>query len=204
MIDFTDLQKQIYDNKVKHGFNTTDVNIEFLLAYGEFAEAFDAYHMKKGNVGEEIADSLIYLLSICNMLNIDIEKELLNKMDINSKRIYVNENGVFRKVSDQQLDDEIDKDGNINSYNERERDQVMNNNEISSLQSEADLMIEKIKVVNAEIVVHGTEEEPYYEIMYCTPDGESHIGYSSYDLNIVFGYRRDYFDIIDNKDVPHH
>ena len=56
--------------------------------------------------------------------------------------------------------------------------------------------IEKIKVSNAEIVVHGTKEKPYFEIKYFDlSDNETHIGYSSYDLNIVFGYLEKYFEI---------
>lgn len=58
--------------------------------------------------------------------------------------------------------------------------------------------IEKIKVSNAEIVVHGTKEKPYFEIKYFDlSDNETHIGYSSYNLDIVFGYLDKYFDIVE-------
>ena len=57
--------------------------------------------------------------------------------------------------------------------------------------------IEKIKVTSAEIVVHGTSEKPYYEIRYYDiSDGKYHIGYSSYDLSIVFGWLKDCFEIV--------
>jgi hypothetical protein len=46
MIDLKKLQKDIFDNKVVKGFNTTDVNFEFGLTYGELAEAFTAYRKK--------------------------------------------------------------------------------------------------------------------------------------------------------------
>jgi hypothetical protein len=39
-------KKDIFDNKVKKGFNTTDVELEFCFTYGELAEAFDAYRKK--------------------------------------------------------------------------------------------------------------------------------------------------------------
>ena len=56
---------------------------------------------------------------------------------------------------------------------------------------------EKIKVASAEIVVHGTYEKPYYEIRYYDiSDGKYHIGYSSYDLSIVFGWLKECFEIV--------
>lgn len=56
--------------------------------------------------------------------------------------------------------------------------------------------IDKIKVSSAEIVVHGTKEKPYYEIKYFDlSDNETRIGYSSYKLDVVFGYLEKYFDI---------
>ena len=60
--------------------------------------------------------------------------------------------------------------------------------------------IDKIKASSAEIVVHGTKEKPYYEIEYFDlSDNEMHIGFSSYKLDVVFGYLEKYFDIVDNK-----
>ena len=57
--------------------------------------------------------------------------------------------------------------------------------------------VEKIKVTSAEIIVTGNAEKPYFEIKYyCVNDSECHIGYSSYDLKIVFGWLDKYFDII--------
>lgn len=57
----------------------------------------------------------------------------------------------------------------------------------------------KEHVVEAGIVVHGSREEPYYEVKY-RKAGEANysIGYSSYDLNIVFGFLDKYF-VFDNK-----
>ena len=62
---------------------------------------------------------------------------------------------------------------------------------------EKNLEIEKIKVASAEIVVHGTSKKPYYEIRYYDiSDGKYHIGYSSYDLSIVFGWLKECFEIV--------
>lgn len=58
--------------------------------------------------------------------------------------------------------------------------------------------IEKIKVSNAEIVVHGTKERPYYEIKYYDLlDNECHVGFSSYSLDIVFDWLSKCFEIVD-------
>lgn len=58
----------------------------------------------------------------------------------------------------------------------------------------------KIKVEEAEIVVHGTVEKPYFEIKY-REVGSKHynIGYSSYDLVNVFGWLESEFDIVGKR-----
>lgn len=52
-------QKRVYENKVNHGFNITNVETEFLLLYGKVSEAFDAFR-KNENIEEELADVAIY------------------------------------------------------------------------------------------------------------------------------------------------
>ena len=58
-------------------------------------------------------------------------------------------------------------------------------------------------MVSAEIVVHGTVENPYYEIKYLViGEDEYRIGYSSYDINNVFGWLEECFEIVgDSKTV---
>lgn len=87
------IQKRIWDNKVKHNFNTTNVYQEFCYLYGEVAEAFDDWYKKKGHVGEELADVAIYLFGLSEMLDIDLLDEINKKMDINEKRVYKKING---------------------------------------------------------------------------------------------------------------
>jgi NTP pyrophosphatase (non-canonical NTP hydrolase) len=60
-------QKLGWENKVAKGFNTTDVPLEFFLLQGEIAEAFDAWHEGREDVGEERADVATYLLSLAEM-----------------------------------------------------------------------------------------------------------------------------------------
>lgn len=94
MIELKDLQKQAYDNKVKQGFNTTNIEKEFCLTYGELNEAYEAWLKSKDNLGEELADVMIYLLGMAEILGLDLEKEVLAKLEKNSKRKYKTVNGV--------------------------------------------------------------------------------------------------------------
>lgn len=98
MIELKKIQNEVIDNKIKHGFNTTDICKEFCLLYGEVGEAYEAYRKKKDDLGEELADVAIYLLGISEILNINLESEILKKIDINSKRKYEKINGVNFKV----------------------------------------------------------------------------------------------------------
>ena len=49
------MQKAVWDNKVKKGFNLTVVEKEFCYLYGEVGEAYDAY-LKKKDDGFELID----------------------------------------------------------------------------------------------------------------------------------------------------
>jgi len=98
MIDLNKIQKEIWDNKISKGFNTTDVNLEFCLAYEELSEAFRAYRKKLPDLGEEFADIMIYILALTRMLDIDLEKELLAKIDKNEKREYKKIRGINFRV----------------------------------------------------------------------------------------------------------
>lgn len=58
-------------------------------------------------------------------------------------------------------------------------------------------LIEKIKVTSLEIIVTGTKDKPYFEIKYKEVGKEDYkIGYSSYDLNTVFCWKEECFEIV--------
>ena len=99
-MNMKEVQKSIWENKIEKGFNTTDVNKEFCLLYGEVAEAYDAYRKKKEDLGEELADIAIYLMGISEMLGFDLEEEILNKVSKNKKRVYKNIDGVNVRVGE--------------------------------------------------------------------------------------------------------
>jgi len=98
MVDLAELQKRAYKNKLAKGFNVSDVYMEFCYTFGELAEACEAYMHKKDDLGEELADVALYLLGLSEILGVDLEKEILNKMDKNEKRKYIKENGVNRRI----------------------------------------------------------------------------------------------------------
>ena len=96
-MDIKAIQKVIYQNKVDKGFNTTDVNKEFCLLYGEVSEAYEAWRKQERSIGEELADVAIYLLGLSEILGIDLEKEIENKIKINKNRKYTNIDGVLKR-----------------------------------------------------------------------------------------------------------
>lgn len=98
MVKLKQLQEQVYQNKVAHGFNTTNVEFEFCLAYGELGEAYQAYLKHKPDLGEELADVAIYLLGISEILGIDLEKEIISKIEKNRKRTYKKVGGEYIKI----------------------------------------------------------------------------------------------------------
>ena len=99
-MDLKKLQKEIYQNKVDKGFNTTDINKEFCLLYGEVGEAYDAYRKGKDDLGEELADIAIYLLGLAEILGKELEEEIKNKVQINKNRKYKDVNVTKIKIEE--------------------------------------------------------------------------------------------------------
>ena len=75
-----------------------------------FGEAYDAFFKKKGNVGEELADVMIYLLGLSEILGIDLEKELLQKVEINKKRVYQKIDGVVTRIEEENARRNLEND----------------------------------------------------------------------------------------------
>lgn len=99
-MDLKKIQKDVWKNKLNKGFNTTDVNKEFCLLYGEVAEAYDAWKKKKDDLNEELADVAIYLMGLSEMLGYDLADEIEKKVSKNEKRLYKNIDGVNVRISD--------------------------------------------------------------------------------------------------------
>ena len=61
-----------------------------MMIVGEVGEAQEGLrHNDKANFKEELADVAIRLADLCGGLDIDLEDEIIKKMDINSKRQFL-------------------------------------------------------------------------------------------------------------------
>lgn len=58
----------------------------------------DAWLKKKDDVGEELADVVIFTMGLSEILGVDLESEIINKINKNSKRVYKTVDGVLMKV----------------------------------------------------------------------------------------------------------
>lgn len=101
MKDLDVLQKEIYQNKLDKGFDVRkdkeNIFKQFNFISSEVAEAFEAYYKGYNTLGEELADVVIYVLGLCEILGISLEDEILKKMEVNKNRVYKKVNGVLIK-----------------------------------------------------------------------------------------------------------
>jgi len=83
------IQKRIWENKLKKGFNTTDISKDLLYLTEELGEAVKAFRKgKKDELAEETVDLIIYSLGLLEMLGKDGYKEILKKIEKNEEREY--------------------------------------------------------------------------------------------------------------------
>jgi NTP pyrophosphatase (non-canonical NTP hydrolase) len=96
-------QSDLWRNKVAKGFNLTDVQMEFMLLHGEVAEAFTEWRRgDKTKLGLELADVVLYAMSMAEMNDIDLETSIEMKLAINAGRQYIRDQhtGVMVKTTD--------------------------------------------------------------------------------------------------------
>jgi NTP pyrophosphatase (non-canonical NTP hydrolase) len=98
-LEISHAQKLAWSNKIAKGFNTTDVALEFGLLTAEVGEAFTAWRKRFPDLGEELADIVIYAMALAEMNDLDLDAEVENKIAKNGARIYNRDsNGVPVRV----------------------------------------------------------------------------------------------------------
>jgi hypothetical protein len=85
-VDVRLAQRLAWENKIAKGFNTSNVPLEFCLLNGEIAEAFDAWRKGRPDVADELADAAIFVLSLAEMLRIDLQDAIEGKLVKNASR----------------------------------------------------------------------------------------------------------------------
>lgn len=88
--DFTSRQKRIFQNKVNHGFNITNVYQEARYILEETAELMRAIEKNdRENMIEELADIIIFAYGCAEVARLgDLDTEIFKKMAINENREY--------------------------------------------------------------------------------------------------------------------
>lgn len=94
-----DFQEYIEEMEKERGFDKETGEDKFLLFVEEIGELARAIRKQKGlsmaadtkeanNLSEELADLFVYILSLANKYNIDLEDAFLRKEEKNKKRIW--------------------------------------------------------------------------------------------------------------------
>ena len=100
-MEISEVQRQAWHNKLAKGFNTTDVALEFGLLMAELGEAFTAWRKRQDDLGDELADVLIYVTCLAEMTGIDLSGEVERKLARNAVRVYQRDDrGVLHRVAD--------------------------------------------------------------------------------------------------------
>jgi NTP pyrophosphatase (non-canonical NTP hydrolase) len=100
-LEISHAQKLAWSNKVAKGFNTTDVALEFGLLTAEVSEAFTAWRKRLPDLGEELADVVIYAMALAEMTGLDLDSEVERKIGKNHRRVYTRDaHGVPLRVAE--------------------------------------------------------------------------------------------------------
>jgi NTP pyrophosphatase (non-canonical NTP hydrolase) len=94
----TDIQQYVVELEQERGFTHQDVLAKCLMLGEEVGELFKAIrkqqqikidqNSKIGTIDDELADVLIFLCSIANRYDIDLEQAFRDKEEINKKRTW--------------------------------------------------------------------------------------------------------------------
>jgi NTP pyrophosphatase (non-canonical NTP hydrolase) len=78
MLDLTEVQERTWANKVRKGFNTTDVNKEIIMMLIEIGEATEAWARgHRPDLADELADTVIFAVCVARMAQVELPDVLL-------------------------------------------------------------------------------------------------------------------------------
>lgn len=92
-----ELKDLIMKQAKEKGFGTKpeDINVaeKIALIHSEISESYEAYRHKningKDGFAEELGDAVQRIIHLATILDIDLEKEILKKIDSNKDRVWV-------------------------------------------------------------------------------------------------------------------
>jgi NTP pyrophosphatase (non-canonical NTP hydrolase) len=92
------MQKDIFENKKRRGFNTTDVGKEIVLMVEELGELARAYKnsdkkparemSNRDEIIDAVGDMMVYCLGLCGMLGVSAEDVLKRIVEANRTRAH--------------------------------------------------------------------------------------------------------------------
>lgn len=88
-MDICTVQAAAWQNKIDKGFNTTDVPREFRYLIREIDEAITAWLNDLPDLDLELADILLFLVALAQMLGVDLQDAVQRKLAINVARTYI-------------------------------------------------------------------------------------------------------------------
>ena len=76
-MEYSALQKRVYENKVRRGFNTTDIGKEINLLAEESGELCDAIlQNNRADITDAIGDLMVYCLGLCEMFKFNSDETI--------------------------------------------------------------------------------------------------------------------------------
>ena len=90
-MELKELQKLVMDQAKAKGFGTKEDEVivaeKIALIHSEVSEMYEAYRKKKqGEFEEELGDVIQRVLHLAGIFKIDVEKEILKKLEKNESR----------------------------------------------------------------------------------------------------------------------
>jgi len=94
MLDIKNLTQEVLENKIKNHFPTNNLGHEFDLLKKEVIEAEEVLNDPEKMI-TELADIVIFTMSIARIIGKDLEQAIVNKVEYNKNRTY--KKGTYRE-----------------------------------------------------------------------------------------------------------